>query len=85
MHAYHAYTNNQTCMHDKIVYTKIILHIKEQFDQSLKNEGGQVVNAPNWIKVLGSNPAGGRIQLMTVWPFIAQSLPLSSFHPLDMT
>ena len=32
-------------------------------------------------KVLGSDTAGG----MAVWYFIVQSLPLSSFHCLDMT
>ena len=34
--------------------------------------------------ILGSNPTGGGIQLMTVRCFIAQSLSLSSFHRLDM-
>ena len=34
---------------------------------------------------LGSNPAGGGIQLMTVRHFIALSLSLSSFHRLCMT
>ena len=32
-----------------------------------------------------SNPAGGRIQLLTVRRFIAQSHSLSPFHLLDMT
>ena len=36
-------------------------------------------------KVPGSNPAGGRIQLITERRFIAQSLSLSPFHRLDMT
>ena len=36
-------------------------------------------------KVPGSNPAGGRIQLITKWRFIAQSLSLSPFRHLDMT
>ena len=37
-------------------------------------------------KLAGSNPAGGRIQLMTVQHFIIQkSLSLSPFHHLDMT
>ena len=31
-------------------------------------------------KVPDSSPAGGRIQLMTVQHFVAQSLSLSSFH-----
>ena len=30
--------------------------------------------------VLSLNPAGGRIQLMNAWHFIAQSLLLSHFH-----
>ena len=33
----------------------------------------------------GLNPARGRLQLMTVWHFIAQSLSLSSFHHFNMT
>ena len=36
-------------------------------------------------KVPGLNPTGGRIQLMTLWCFIAQSLSLLSFHQLYMT
>ena len=36
-------------------------------------------------EVPGLNPAGGRIQLNTVWLFIAQSLSLSPFCHLDMT
>ena len=36
-------------------------------------------------KVQGSNPAGGKIQLMTVRCFIAQSLSLSLFHCLNIT
>ena len=35
--------------------------------------------------VQGSNPIEGRIQLMTVWFFIAQSPSLSPFHRLNMT
>ena len=34
---------------------------------------------------LSVNPAGGRIQLMTDWHFIAQSLLLSPFRHLRMT
>ena len=37
------------------------------------------------LEVLGSNPTGGRIQLMTVQHFIEQSLSLSPFHHLHMT
>ena len=36
-------------------------------------------------EVPGLNPSRGWIQLMTEWRFIAQSLPLSPFHCLDMT
>ena len=36
-------------------------------------------------KVLGSNPAGGRIQLMTVWCILEQSHSLSPFRYLNMT
>ena len=36
-------------------------------------------------QIMGSNPAGGGILLMTVWHFIAQRLSLSHFHHLDMT
>ena len=36
-------------------------------------------------EVLGSNTAGGRIQLMAIPRFIAKNLSLSLFHCLDMT
>ena len=35
------------------------------------------------LKVPGLNPAGGRIQLMTLRCFIAQSISLLSFHQLN--
>ena len=35
-------------------------------------------------KVPDSNPTGDRIELMFVWRFIAQSLPLSHVHDLNM-
>ena len=35
-------------------------------------------------EIMGSNPAGVGIQLMTVRHFIAQSLSLLSFHRLSM-
>ena len=45
-----------------------------------------MVNASNFkSQGPGSNPAGSRIQLETVWCFIAQSLSLSPIHCLDMT
>ena len=35
-------------------------------------------------EVSGSKPAGGGIELVSVWSFIAQNLPLSTFPCLDM-
>ena len=52
----------------------------------------RIVRVAAWLapltsdhEVPGSNPAGGRIQLMTVRCFIAQNLSLSLFHRLHMT
>ena len=53
-------------------------------DDIQKHPDGRVVSTLDH-KVLDSNPAMSRIQLMTVWGFIAQSLLLSTFRHLDMT
>ena len=51
-----------------------------------KPPNGQVVCSPHFrSQGPGLNPAGGRIQLMTVRRFFAQSQSLSSFHCIDMT
>ena len=48
--------------------------------------GGRAVSAPDFrSRGQGFRSAGGRIQLVTVWCFIAQGLSLPLFHHLDMT
>ena len=45
--------------------------------------GGWAVSAPDLGRGLGLNSATGRVQLLTVWLFIAQSLLLSPLHHLN--
>ena len=55
-------------------------------DNSRKCLGGRVLMLPTFDhEVLGSNPPGGRIQLITVRYFIAQNLLLSPFRHINMT
>ena len=56
------------------------------------DNGSRSIQVVEWLALQtsdhnlpGSNPAGGRIEPMTVLCFIAQSLSLSHFHYLDMT